>query len=334
MSSSNLLEPLVSVIETVRRRIKDHGASLRENETRTRVALIDPILQALGWDVSDPTVVTPEFPVSASRADYALLGPGGNALVALEAKRLGESLAPHRQQMVNYVNTEGIGYAGLTDGANWEVYRVFTATPLPLSERMVMSTNILGTQPHESALKLLSLWRINVGSGQPVGAQEPLIGFPDPNNGEPPVPPKPPQPTADPPGLIPSPKPSEEGNWVPLSDFVAKSSSKPPARIRFGSDTIYELPRWRSIIDATTHWLFDSGQLTPEKVPLRYGMHGGMINTTPTRSDGTNFASSYQVPSQPIYVDVHGRALTIVRRALAILVALSVDPSDIYVEPR
>ena len=80
MSSSNLLEPLVSVIETIRQRISEHGATLRENETRTRVALIDPILQALGWDVSDPTVVTPEFPVSASRADYALLGPGGNAL--------------------------------------------------------------------------------------------------------------------------------------------------------------------------------------------------------------------------------------------------------------
>lgn len=221
--------------------------------------------------------------------------------------------------MVNYANTEGIGYAGLTDGANWEIYRVFTATPLPLSERMVMSTNILGTQPHESALKLLSLWRINVGSGQPVGAQEPLIGFPDPNNGEPPVPPKPPQPNED---------------WVPLPTLNASPNSKLPSRIRFPDGTVRDLNSWRSIIDATTQWLFDSGQLTPEKVPLRYGMRGGMINTTPIRPNGKNMRPAYRVPSQDIYVDAHGRADTIVRRVRNILLALSVDPSDVYVEPR
>ena len=54
MTQTALLKPLVDAIETVKRRITEHGASLRENETRTRVALIDPILQALGWDVSDP----------------------------------------------------------------------------------------------------------------------------------------------------------------------------------------------------------------------------------------------------------------------------------------
>ena len=49
-----LLEPLVSTIETIKGRIATHGASLRQNETRTRAALIDPLLTALGWD-SFPT---------------------------------------------------------------------------------------------------------------------------------------------------------------------------------------------------------------------------------------------------------------------------------------
>ena len=47
------LDDLVHVIETLQQRIKDHGDSLRQNETRTRMALIDPLLQALGWDVAD-----------------------------------------------------------------------------------------------------------------------------------------------------------------------------------------------------------------------------------------------------------------------------------------
>ena len=72
MTQSELLKPLVDAIETVKRRITEHGTSLRENEIRTRAALIDPILKALGWDVSDPDLVMPESPMGSGRVDYAL----------------------------------------------------------------------------------------------------------------------------------------------------------------------------------------------------------------------------------------------------------------------
>lgn len=69
-----LLDELVGVIDTLKQRIRTHGATLRANEIRTRVALIDPLLVALSWDVSDPALVTPEYNVGNGRADYALLG--------------------------------------------------------------------------------------------------------------------------------------------------------------------------------------------------------------------------------------------------------------------
>lgn len=84
MSQSDLLGPLVDAIETVKRRIQEHGANLRENETRTRVALIDPILEALGWDVSDPSAVILEYDVSGRRADYALLRDDGKPAATVE----------------------------------------------------------------------------------------------------------------------------------------------------------------------------------------------------------------------------------------------------------
>ena len=56
-----VLGDLVGSIELLQERIRSHNAVLRENETRTRMALIDPLLSALGWDISDPGVVTPEF---------------------------------------------------------------------------------------------------------------------------------------------------------------------------------------------------------------------------------------------------------------------------------
>ena len=64
------LDDLAQVIETIQQRIRDHGDSLRQNETRTRMALIDPLLQALGWDVADPGLVLAE---SASFERYMLL---------------------------------------------------------------------------------------------------------------------------------------------------------------------------------------------------------------------------------------------------------------------
>ena len=68
------LDDLVSVIETLKERVQTHRQDLQANETRTRMALIDPLLQALGWDTTDPALVLPEYEVSGSRADYAPAG--------------------------------------------------------------------------------------------------------------------------------------------------------------------------------------------------------------------------------------------------------------------
>ena len=134
------LDDLVARIELLRARIRSHNTALRENETRTRMALIDPLLHALGWDVSDPGVVTPEYKVSDGWADYALLRPNGQPAATVEAKKLGEPLMSHRMQMLNYANASGIDYAGLTDGNHWELYNVFKRGQL--EERRILEVSI------------------------------------------------------------------------------------------------------------------------------------------------------------------------------------------------
>ncbi len=84
-----VLDELVDRIEALKTRIASHGNELRENETRTRMALIDPLLHALGWDVSDPGMVKPEYKIGNGWADYALLRPDGKPAAAVEAKKLG-----------------------------------------------------------------------------------------------------------------------------------------------------------------------------------------------------------------------------------------------------
>ena len=134
------LDDLVSVIETLQQRIHDHGDTLRQNEYRTRVALIDPLLRALGWDVADPAVVMPEYDVSGRKADYALLSGEGQPAATIEAKKLAESLESHRMQMLNYSNASGVEYAGLTDGNRWELYEVFKRGPL--EDRRVLDVTL------------------------------------------------------------------------------------------------------------------------------------------------------------------------------------------------
>ena len=167
------LDDLVARIELLQARIRSHKDVLRENETRTRMALIDPLMHALGWDVSDPGVVRPEYKVSGGWADYALLRPDGLPAATVEAKKLGDSLASHRMQMLNYANAAGIDYAGLTDGDHWELYNVFK--PVPLEGKRILEVSITDDPAHESALKLLLLWRPNLESGQPVRARAPIL---------------------------------------------------------------------------------------------------------------------------------------------------------------
>ena len=89
------LDDLVSVIETLQQRIREHGDALHQNEYRTRMALIDPLLTALGWDTADPSLVMPEYSVSGQRVDYALLGRDSKPAATLEAKKLDEPLPPN-----------------------------------------------------------------------------------------------------------------------------------------------------------------------------------------------------------------------------------------------
>ncbi|MYC50441.1 MAG: hypothetical protein F4X50_09275 [Synechococcus sp. SB0662_bin_14] len=168
-------DDLINVIEACKERIRVYRQSLQQNETRTRVALIDPLLTALGWDVSDPGLVTPEYSVGQRRADYALNGSDAIPAAMVEAKRLNYALnEDERMQMLNYANARGVRYAAVTDGDIWELYEVFKYATL--EDRRLLSVKITSTPAHQLALQLLLLWRPNLASGAPVPAQEPVLG--------------------------------------------------------------------------------------------------------------------------------------------------------------
>lgn len=100
------------------------------SEYDTRRVLIEPLLQALGWDVHDPGVVRAELSTAGGRVDYALLVDRRPA-VFIEAKSLNSSLpVKDAAQLVGYGATEGVRWGVLTDGADYKLYDCFNTGDL------------------------------------------------------------------------------------------------------------------------------------------------------------------------------------------------------------
>ena len=169
-----MLDNLVQTIETLKQRIRDHGNDIADYESRTRVTLIDPMLCALGWDVSDPSVVQIEPKVENGWADYALLGGNGRAVVFVEAKKLSHKESPIGQIIryageENYRNQANITYCVYTNGDTWEVVNVREQQP-------VMAVSIFKDDAAKCALRFLSLWRRSMADGIFDTAVEPVVG--------------------------------------------------------------------------------------------------------------------------------------------------------------
>ncbi len=307
-----MLDDLVSVIETLKQRIHDHGTSLRANETRTRMALIDPLLATLGWDVSDPSVVTPEYNVSGRWADYALLRPNGQPAATLEAKKLGESLASHRMQMLNYSNASGVEYAGLTDGNHWELYEVFQRGQL--EDRRILDVSIADTPAHQCALQLLLLWRANLASGQPEAASEPILfRAEEPNRGNPPPP------------------PTAQG-WVALSEYNPAGGASPPSTIRFSDGQEKTIQRWYEVLTMTVEWLYSKQLLTPNDVPINSSNRRYLVNTRTVHPDGSQFRTHRTINGTSLVVQVHGSASAMRQNTKKLLEHCGVSPNSVQLQ--
>ena len=307
------LDDLVARIELLQARIRSHKIALQGNETRTRMALIDPLMHALGWDVSDPGVVTPEYKVSEGWADYALLRPDGRPAATVEAKKLGETLAAHRMQMLNYANAAGIDYAGLTDGNHWELYDVFKRSQL--EEKRMLKVSITNDPAHESALKLLLLWRPNLESGQPVAASALILG-------------KARQPTSKPPSVEP-PVPSPD--WFALSEYSPPAGTQCPAAIRFWDGSEQTLTSWYEILTLAVEKLYTEGLLTDD-ASIQSSKKRYLLHTEPVHPTGVRSENYKSINGSPLFVNVHLSAGQAIRNTKKVLQHCGQNPTDVHLQ--
>ena len=282
------LDDLVSVIETLKQRIRDHGDSLRQNETRTRMALIDPLLTALGWDVAEPGLVTAEYSVGGGRADYALLGEDNRPRAFIEAKHLGEPLEAtrYREQVFTYALMQQVRYASLTDGDRWVLDNV---SEFSGGERRLLEISVSNAPAYECALKFLLLWRPNLVLGQPMVTERPIFGADSEEN---------PISHNVPAQLV----QQNDEHWTALAELQSVTNMSPPSSVRLPDGEEKAIDRWWNVPFEVAEWHIKTGRLTSSSCPIQIGISRYLVSTSPNHSNGTPFNQARQL-SQGLFLD-------------------------------
>ncbi len=105
-------------IDDIRKGIREHRFN---NEAAISQGVILRILNCLGWNIFDSSLVSPEFKVGEGRVDYALCHPSNKPVIIIESKFIG-NIQGSETQLFNYAFHQGIPMAILTDGQEWNFF--------------------------------------------------------------------------------------------------------------------------------------------------------------------------------------------------------------------
>ena len=138
-----------NIIEILRPKITYNRDDLtREDQTRT--VLIDPLLYALGWDVSNPRQVRTESRLNVGgRPDYVMHDSRSKRpFMVVEAKRLQTTLSGltgfgHQSQLLGYMRELGCPLGVVTNGDDWQIYRADSFARLTPIKTLSVSRNTI-----------------------------------------------------------------------------------------------------------------------------------------------------------------------------------------------
>ncbi len=153
------LEPIITEIVSRLRQ------GLFPNEQSISQGIVLRVLQQLGWDTWDVTVVWPEYQTGEGRADFALCHPPTRPTIFIEVKGPGKAEEGVRQALDYAFHSGGVQFVVLTDGKTWSFY--LTMEQGSYEERRVFKLDLFEREPSESAAVLdRYLNRARVQSGE------------------------------------------------------------------------------------------------------------------------------------------------------------------------
>lgn len=141
-------EPNMSLETT----LTDIIARLRQgkfaNEQSISQGIVLRVLQELGWDTWDTTVVWPEYGTGEGRVDFALCHPATKPAIFTEVKQPGKAEDAVRQAL-EYAFHKGVPFVVLTDGRTWSFY--LPAEQGSYEDRRVYKLDLFERPPAEAS---------------------------------------------------------------------------------------------------------------------------------------------------------------------------------------
>lgn len=132
-------------------RVRQHSSSMITEEA-VKTAVVLPFLQALGYDVFNPSEVIPEFTADAvgkkgEKVDYAIQVDGGIRIL-VECKPITLQLERvHLAQLFRYFTVTSAKFAILTNGRSFQFYSDLEE-PNKLDSRPFLVFDLAEIQPH------------------------------------------------------------------------------------------------------------------------------------------------------------------------------------------
>lgn len=371
MNLSAAEQPIWEKVADIKNTLSEaKSAETNINEAMTEFIIIDPLLQALGyqpWQIHKRghDAVAGTFP------DYTLL-PGSPHKWFLEVKRLGLPLKDgEAAQAVSYAYNQGAQWAVLTNGRTWYIYNAHL--PVPLAEKRVFQIDNLLDDPESLHLFLLisrqsmssngltQAWQANQltaflhrelgapGSaarkylrkiagaemGGPVSEamldQALTAAFALPLPAEQtPVPPMP---------LVAGTEQEELdtiGPWYTLEQLARNAAlilGRKPARASFTGSKSVALKSWTKVAQETV--LFVGAAYGLPALPYVGSEQGQkyFLNTAPLRPDGKPMITSVgvEISGKTIYLDTNRSAQDIARVLTALLKAVGASPETVKI---
>ena len=106
-------------------KIAEHRETYFRNETAVRRQLIDPILDELGWQTDDPSLVRHNDTTDdRDIPDYSLL-KDKRVETYVEAKNLSSNIIDHLPQLAKYCLNNGKEFGIITNGNDWLLIKTF-----------------------------------------------------------------------------------------------------------------------------------------------------------------------------------------------------------------
>lgn len=150
--SKELDMEFVERLNALSAKIRQQGPAIQTEEA-TKIAFVMPFINSvLGYDVFDPSEVTPEYVCDVGtkkgeKIDYAIR-KGGEIQILIECKKIGEPLnIKHASQLFRYFHVTSARISILTNG---QVYKFFTDLDAPnkMDEKPFLELDLLDVDEH------------------------------------------------------------------------------------------------------------------------------------------------------------------------------------------